>query len=51
MPMYDVIENYSDISGSLWQCYVDGTALTGVCPLDHFPDNRTLLKSKQNIAG
>ena len=53
-PMYDLIEHrdyYSKTSGSLWQYYRDGPALTDVDGLDNFPGNSPSFKFKQKITG
>ena len=54
MPMYNLIEhsnNYSKISGRLWQYYRDETALTNAGAVDNFPRNSALFKFKQKITG
>ena len=56
MPIYNLIEysdNYSKISGSLWQCYRDTPALTDAGDIANFhpADNSVLFTFKQKITG
>ena len=57
LPLYNSIEysdNYSKISGSLWQYYRDETVLTDVGAIKNFQvgnDNSFSLKYKQKITG
>ena len=52
MPMYNLIEysnNYSKISGNLWQYYGDESNLTDAVILANFPSNSVSLKFRQKI--
>ena len=52
--MYNLIEhsnNYSKISGSLWQYCGDEPALNAAGALANFPGNSVSFKYKQNITG
>ena len=54
MPMYNLIEysdNYSKISGSLWQYYRDEPALDNNGASVNFPGNSASFKFKQKITG
>ena len=51
MPMYNSIKcsnNYSKISGSLWQYYKNEPTLTDAGAVDNFPVNSTSFKVKEN---
>ena len=54
MPMYNLIEysnNYSKISGNLWQYYGDEPNLNDAVILANFPSNSVSLKFRQKITG
>ena len=54
MPMYNLIEysdNYSKISGNLWQYYGDEPNLNDAVILANFPSNSVSFKFKQKITG
>ena len=54
MSMFNLLEhsdNYSETSGSLWQCYRDKAVLSDVGALDNFPANSASFKFKQKVTG